>query len=245
MINKKLLFISILGEPSHLNVENFKELCPSGLEKDWFFVWHAKQILDFGFELVCVDLCRQEQLPPPEDIHAVIIGGSAHIINENRRWLRDLIFWLDNYRDLGRPCLGICGGHQLISTRIFNSKLERRKTGTLIGTHPVELTCAGRISPLFNGLSDEPRFHFANFLHVVTSEEFGGTVLARHGESLSIAIDHGGNWYSVQFHPEAMRQMLVCYCREEDGFDPAVYSENHDGPQLFENFMKISQSFYA
>lgn len=240
-----MLFVSILGEPSHHKVENFQVLCTSGLEKDWFFDWHGQSIREFGFELNCIDLCRGETLPPSEEIHSVIVGGSAHLINEKRSWLYDLTQWLKEYRKLHRPFLGICGGHQLVSTRIFNGNFAKRNTGTIAGTYGIELTDKGRKNPLFKGLPDYPRFHFANFLHVIPSAEMADSVLARHTESQAIAIDHGDNWYSVQFHPEATRQMLLCYCREDEDFNPAAYSETHDGPQLFRNFLDIAASSYG
>ena len=70
------------------------------------------------------------------------------------------------------------------------------------------------------------------------------SVLARHSESQAIAIDHGGNWYSVQFHPEATKLMLTCYGKEDNQIDPDTYSENHDGPQLFKNFLYIAEDYY-
>ena len=242
---KKLLFISILGESSHYKVENFKELCSSGLEKDWFFEWYRVLVQQYGFELMCIDLCRGDILPHVEDVHAVIVGGSAHLIDEKRQWIYDLLIWLNDYRVLMRPLLGICGGHQLVATRLFNGIFAKRRTGNIAGTIAVDLTEAGRKSPLFLNLPTIPRFHFNNFLHVVPSPEMTDSVLAIQGESRAVAIDHGGYWYSVQFHPEATKQMLVCYSKENDRFDSTVYAEEHNGNQLFENFLSIAEKYYT
>jgi len=243
MKNRIMLFISIIGEPSHHRVENFTDICPSGLEKDWILQWHSEVVQQHGFDLHSIDICRGDTLPPPEEIDAAIVGGSAHLIDEKRNWLEKLRLWLISYRKLQRPLLGICGGHQLISTRIFNGKFEKRATGTIIGTHNVELTEFGKVHPLMRCLPESPRFHFANFLHVVPSPEMKSQVLATHSESQAIAIDHGGFWYSTQFHPEAKKQMLVNYCTSEENFDPTVYTDNDDGRLLFINFLSIAADY--
>jgi len=41
MPDRKLLFISMLGESSLYHVDDYKQICPSGLEKDWILSWHG------------------------------------------------------------------------------------------------------------------------------------------------------------------------------------------------------------
>ena len=89
--------------------------------------------------------------------------------------------------DTGKPLLGICGGHQLVSTQLEDGFLEGRIGGTLAGTYEIELTQFGRCHP--QGLSSSPRFNFANYLHVVPSEAQQARVLAHIGKAeLSVSI---------------------------------------------------------
>ena len=66
----------------------------------------------------------------------------------------------------------------------------------------MQLTATGREHFLFAGCEDAPEYHFANSEYV-TAPPVGAVVLATREELPAAALDHGGNWYSVQFHPEA------------------------------------------
>ena len=47
-----------------------------------------------------------------------------------------------------------------------------------------------------------PSFHFGNS-DEVSVVPAGATILAATADSPAVALDYGGGWYSVQFHPEA------------------------------------------
>ena len=237
---KNLLFISMLGEKEQFDPDHFTSLCPSGLEKDWVAEWFAPMAREIGFAMSSIDICRGDALPQPSGVDCVILGGTMHVINEDRPWLHKLFDWLDRYRPLERPLLAICGGHQLISTRFEDGKLAGRAGGTLAGTYEVELTEAGRSHPLFAGLSERPRFNFANYLHVVPSITQQERVLAQKGESTAICIDHGGRWYTTQFHPESTRSVWACMYERKEPENVANYSDRQDGPALIGNFLRMA-----
>ena len=237
---KSLLFISMLGENQHFNPDEFVSLCSSGQEKDWILDWFSLMANKMGFSLLSVDICRGDSLPKVDDIDCVILGGTMHVVTEDRPWLHALYAWLHQYRKAKKPLLGICGGHQLVSTQLENGKLEGRTSGTLAGTYEIELTEMGCQHPLFNGLSKNPRFHFANYLHVVPSETQKTNVLARIGESSAICIDHGFHWYTTQFHPESRKEVWSFMYEKTEPEHVKNYSEDHDGMVLIQNFMKIS-----
>ncbi len=241
MNGRNLLFISMLGEDSVYRTGDYQDMCPSGLEKDWILGQLAPMAREFGFQLRAIDICRGDALPPPADVEAVIVGGTAHIVNEDHPWLDDLSGWLQEFRPLGRPLLGICGGHQLACLLFENGTLTYRNSGTLAGTYAVELSESGRGHPLFAGMSGSPRFHFANFLHILPAADVGEKVLASVGESPAIAVDHGGHWYSCQFHPESSKAMWTCFFKREPEVDIGAFTEEHDGGRMVGNFLQIAE----
>ena len=62
-----------------------------------------------GFNLSGVDICRGDTLPEVEDTDCVILGGTMHVVTEDRPWLHALYAWLRQYRATKKPLLGIVG----------------------------------------------------------------------------------------------------------------------------------------
>ena len=114
----------MLGEIEHIDPKNFVSLCKSGKEKDWVTEWHNDIANDAGFTIFGVDICSGEELPEIKSIYAVILGGTLHVVNENRSWLHHLRSWLSIYRKTNRPLLAICGGHQLLASRVSSAVLS-------------------------------------------------------------------------------------------------------------------------
>ena len=236
---KTALFISMLGERVHFRPEEYRSLCPSGLEKDWILKWHAESAAKAGLTLSSVDICRGDRLPDLNGIERVVLGGTMHVVTEDRQWLRDLTGWLHDYRQTKRPLLAICGGHQLLATQFDDGDLLGRPEGTLSGTHEIKLTADGRGHPLFHGLPQTPRFHFANYLHVQPAETTMTKILATQPGSPAIALDHGGNWFSCQFHPESKKQSWDVYYSALDPSYTSAYAEDHDGERFLANYFRF------
>ena len=236
---KTALFISMLGERVHFRPEEYRSLCPTGLEKDWILTWHGGSAADAGLTLSGVDICRGDRLPDVDDIDRVILGGTMHVVTEDRQWLHDLTSWLRDYRRTKRPLLAICGGHQLLATEFGDGELAGRSDGTLSGTYEIELTANGRTHPLFRGLPETPCFHFANYLHVLPAEIATINVLATQPGSPAIALDHGGNWFSCQLHPESRKQSWDIYYGALDPDYASAYKDEHDGEGLIANFFQF------
>ena len=231
----------MLGEAGHYDPEDYRDLCPSGLEKDWIRAWHGPAAEAQGFALRTVDICRGEALPPAGEVDAAILGGTAHAVDEDRPWIVMLAGWLENYRRLERPLLGICGGHQLVSILFSNAGLGMRPSGTLAGTHAIKLHEAGRGHPLFAGLPAAPRFHFGNAMQIRPRPGFDGQILGSLGESPAVAVDHGGGWYSCQFHPESRRAMWACFFGRREPERVRHFDEDHDGADFLSNFLAIAR----
>ena len=139
----------------------------------------------------------------------MLLGGTMHVATEDRAWLHGLRGWLKDYRATGRPLLAICGGHQMLATQLGGGELAGRSGGTLAGTYEVLLSDRGRSHPIFSGLPEKPRFRFANYLHVVPSVDQEPGALATQPNSPAIALDHGGNRFSCQFHPGHGRSLGI------------------------------------
>ncbi len=239
-MSKNLLFISMFGELEHYNPKEFSNICSTGLEKDWILAWHGPAAREMDFEMMSVDICRGDELPNHEIVDSVILGGTLHVIDEDRTWLVCLRNWLTAYRSTSRPLFAICGGHQLLATQFGEGQLVPRPAGTLAGTHEVQLTEQGRAHPLFSGLGATPKFHFANYLHIEPSAAQRDGVLAVQSDSSALVIDHGDNWFSSQFHPESRMETWTCtYARTHPDY-LASYAAEHDGAQLIANFIALS-----
>ena len=237
---KNALFISMLGEREHFNAEDYVSICNSGKEKDWVVDQHRNLAEDAGFKLSGVDICNGDKLPDDNNVDSVILGGTLHVVTEERKWLNNLRNWLKIYRRSKKPLLAICGGHQMLSSQFGNGELTARNEGTLSGTYKVQLTEKGKKHPLFFGISESPSFHFANSLHILPSIDQKNCVLATHDNSPALAIDHGNNWFSTQFHPESIRELWDIYYSKRTNKYKSKYSDNHEGRKFISNFFSIT-----
>ncbi len=236
----KVLFISMLGEREHFKPTQFVSLCPSGLERDWILDWHAPLAAQSGLQMSGVDVCRGERLPAFDQVAGVILGGTMHVVTEDRPWLHDLRKWLRAYRATERPLLAICGGHQMLCSQFGNGTLAGRSGGTLMGTYEIQLTAAGASHPLFCGIPSTPQFHFANYLHIIPAAEQESGVLAVQDNGPAVTVDHGDNWFSCQFHPESRKESWDIYYGAVDPQYTSGYSEEHYGAQVMANFFELS-----
>ena len=147
--------------------------------------------------------------------------------------------WLPEMRRAGVPVLGICGSHQLIA-HMEGADVLRVEGGPFAGTFPLELTAAGRASPLMAGIGDGACFHYANSEHVVGIPA-GSTLLGSSSKVPVAALDYGGHCYTTQFHPEASEETLGTIWRFKA---PALMRRYHPrdmGDRLVENFLCLAR----
>ena len=231
----RVLCISLLGEPDRADRNVFASI-PDG-SNDW--QWIASRLRERGLEgrveLSGVDASIGETLPSPEDFDGVMVGGSVHNVNEGRDWQRRTIDWLGEWRQTGRPLFGICGGHQMAAVALGGA-VDRMNGKPHSETAPVELTEAGRGHFLFRELENAPQFHFGHFDHVTRAPD-GSSLLATYRDVVA-ALDFGGDWYSVQFHPESTAEGMVISWDGELAQDVMCYRDTPDGARIIENFLR-------
>ncbi|WP_239003064.1 type 1 glutamine amidotransferase [Rhodovastum atsumiense] len=160
-------------------------------------LWAAR-----GDQYRAVELDAGEPVPDLDGFDLLVaMGGPMDV------WQEDLHPWLVAekaaiatwVRDLGRPYLGVCLGHQLLAAALGGEVgLMARPE---VGLAEVELTPEGRADPLFAGLPDRCltfQWHGAEIRRLPP----GGVVLAGNAACPVQAIRWGRHAYGVQYHVE-------------------------------------------
>jgi GMP synthase-like glutamine amidotransferase len=155
-----------------------------------------------GFTLETVELDAGEAIPEldPFDV-LVVMGGPQHVWEEEGYpWLVDekatVRHWV---ADLGRPCLGVCLGHQLVADALGGT--VRPMAVPEIGVHDIELTPEGVADPVVGTLPQRLpglQWHAAE----VVEPPPGAVVLARNEHSAVQALRVPPVTWCVQFHLE-------------------------------------------
>lgn len=159
-------------------------------------------LADDRVEWDAVNLHAAEQIPPLEDYDALwVMGGPMDVWDvEEHPWLVPekvaIRTWV---RDLEKPFLGLCLGHQLLADALGGTCGPQRPPE--IGILDVELTEAGRKDPLFEGLPNRQKFLQWHSVHVAQAPE-GATVLASSDICTVQAMRVGKRAWSMQYHAE-------------------------------------------
>ncbi len=231
----RLCFISILGEPGSYDRSEYAGLDGGDNECVWFE--NAFGYLP-GVSIRGYRAAEGEAVPDPGDGDAFILGGSYNSIHDGFSWQTEIYRWLDKLRSSEKPLLAICGGHQMIC-HSAGAAVEKLPGGFIAGTESVSLNEDGLASPLFAGFGPTAEFHFSNQEHV--AEVPGGAgLLAGHRRAGVAALDHGGGWYSTQFHPEATVLAMAAGWRVSHPEIAEKFTETANGLRLIENFLGIT-----
>jgi len=155
-----------------------------------------------GVEWAPVHLHRGEPIPSLEPFDALwVMGGPMDVWDvEEHPWLipekAAIRRWV---RDLNRPFLGLCLGHQLLADALGGTCGPQRPPE--IGVLEIELTPEGRADPLFAGMAKRQKCLQWHSVRVAQPPE-GAVVLAGSNACRVQAMRVGERAWSMQYHVE-------------------------------------------
>ena len=155
-----------------------------------------------GHDWVAVELDEGEVIPDLSGFDLLVVMGGPMDV-----WQDAELPWLTAekaaiaafVRDLGRPYLGVCLGHQLLAAALGGEVRPMRAPE--VGFAEVELTSEGRADPLLCGFA--PRFEtFQWHGSEVAALPDGSVALARNAACPVQAMRWGRHAYGFQYHVE-------------------------------------------
>lgn len=184
-----------------------------------------------GVETTTVELDAGEAIPQLEDFDMLaVMGGPMDVWEEDEHpWLvaekAAIRTWV---RDLKRPYLGICLGHQLLAVSLGG---EAGKMATPeVGLGEVTLTEAGRADPFFAGLPASIETFQWHGVEVTRLPE-GGVALAENEAASVQAMRVGANAYGMQFHPEILEETVGDWERIPEYWKSLIKALGQDGAE--------------
>lgn len=167
---------------------------------------HPGQLRKFlaadGIDWRAVELDEGEPIPPLEDYDALwVMGGPMDVWDvEEHPWLVAEKRAIRRFvRELDRPFLGICLGHQLLADALGGTCGPQRPPE--IGVLDIELTAAGREDLIFAGMKPKQKALQWHSVKVAEAPE-GAVVLASSPLCRNQAMRVGRHAWSMQYHVE-------------------------------------------
>lgn len=155
-----------------------------------------------GIQWDAIELDEGDAIPPLESYDMLwVMGGPMDVWDvEECPWLipekRAIRRWV---RDLKRPFLGVCLGHQLLADALNGTCGPQRPPE--VGILDIELTEAGKSDPVFAGLPQQMKALQWHGVKVAQAPD-DAVVLARSDVCSIQAMRIGRHAYSMQYHVE-------------------------------------------
>jgi GMP synthase (glutamine-hydrolysing) len=232
----RIVFVEMMGVPGSYDASVYDHFADKDNEGAWF-VRRYRHVP--GIEISTCNVCLGETLPSAQDVDGLVLAGTYNSVHDHTDWQRTVRAWLPTMREHRVPILGICGSHQLIA-HVEGARVGKVEGGPFAGTFPLQLTEAGRASPLMQGIDDEDCFHYANSEHVLDIPA-GSTLLGCSSKVPVAALDFGNHCYTTQFHPEGTDQTLGTIWRFNAPELMARYHARDRGDRLVENFLALAR----
>jgi GMP synthase (glutamine-hydrolysing) len=169
-----------------------------------------------------------------------IITGSASSVIDNHDWiklLKNKIIYANKY---AIPILGICFGHQIISSALGGDVVHNNR-GWELGSYKIDITEAGLSSKLFNNIELNDYFYFSHE-DIVSKLPIDAIELASNSMGLQ-SFSVANQIFGVQFHPEFTVDIMGQYVkvRYEKGiiskYSPVV--ESKSSYKIISNYIEI------
>jgi GMP synthase-like glutamine amidotransferase len=158
---------------------------------------YSEYLERWGFATELVRAHRGEPLPPWSPFQAILVGGTPLSVYQDHDFLRAESRYLAEAVAAGTPCLGICGGAQLLA-QVLGATVRPCEVRE-IGVNEVRLTAAGREDQVLAGFPE--RFSVFQW----HGDTFGlpqGVPLLVEGEACRNQVFRAGPAVGVQFHLE-------------------------------------------
>ena len=217
---------------------------------------HPGRLRDFleadGIEWTVVELDQGEPIPALEDYDALwVLGGPMDVWDvDEHPWLvqekRAIRRWV---RELERPFLGLCLGHQLLADALGGTCGPQRPPE--IGVFGVDLTAEGRADPIFNRMPQRQTVLQWHSVRVAQPPD-DAVVLASSPDCRVQAMRVAPRAWSLQYHVEVEDDTVRnwgavdAYRRAlESALGPAaVDSLAADADQHMEDFATAARHLY-
>ncbi len=163
------------------------------------FGFYEKYFLGKGMDYNILHAYRDDNFPESGKYDLIIIGGTpipVYNISEHA-FLQKESDYLQSAIAHDKPCLGICGGAQLLA-QVLGARVTRNQPSE-IGGYQVHLTVEGQNDPLLRGFPD----HFPVFQwHGDTFDIPSGGELLVTGDDCRNQFFRKDNIVGIQFHLE-------------------------------------------
>ncbi len=230
----RIFFIEMMGVPGSFDASVYDHL-PEREDEGLWFVNRYSHLP--GISIETRNVCIGEDLPDIGEVDGLVLAGTYNSVHDHTDWQGRVREWLPRMRAQRVPMLGICGSHQMIA-HSEGVDVELLTDGPFAGTFPVEITAAGKASPLLEGIAEEDCFHYANSEHVVEVPA-NATLLASSSRVPVAMLDYGDHCYTTQFHPEGSDQTLGPIWQHKAPHFMQYYHDRDKGDRLVENFLRL------